>query len=132
MLLKRRSQRDAQKADDLTFKSFKPGYIFLFGIASTLSDLPTGLPLIGFVGEMIHIQPSPVLLLSLLSVYVLVYVSPLIVLYVAYHQVRQWADRLGVWLNRAVGYFNHYALPPLVLGCGIWLVADAIIWQFWK
>lgn len=124
---KKRSKHEPEMPQAISFKSLRPGYIFLFGVGSTLSDIPTGLPLIGFVGKMINSQPSPIELILLLSIYVLIYVSPLILLYVVYQRMQEKTYRLGVWFNQSILIFNRYALPPLVFACGAWLLADGMI-----
>lgn len=105
-------------------KSVNPSYLFLFGIVSTLSDLPTAFPLIGFVGKMVDLNPSFPFFLTLLLVYVLIYVAPLIALYVIFRTVRDKIQPFTQWFIVFIQKIMKYALPPLLVALGIWTMLD--------
>lgn len=107
-------------------KSVHPSYLFLFGIISTLSDLPTAFPLIGFIGKMVDFNTSIPAFLILLLVYVLIYVAPLIVLYVIFRTVKEKIQPLTRWIINFIHKFTQYALAPLLVGLGIWAILDGL------
>lgn len=117
----------AQPADPAAItgiKSVNPFYLFLFGIISTLSDLPTAFPLIGFIGKMIDFNPSILTLLILLLIYVLIYVAPLIALYVIFRSVKEKVQPFTEWFFNLIHKFTRYAFAPLLFGLGIWAILD--------
>jgi threonine/homoserine/homoserine lactone efflux protein len=105
-------------------KSVHPSYLFLFGIISTLSDLPTAFPLIGFIGKMVDFNPPFLTFFILLLVYVLIYVAPLIALYVIFRTVKEKIQPLTRWIINFIYKFTQYALAPLLVGLGIWVILD--------
>jgi cytochrome c biogenesis protein CcdA len=105
-------------------KSVHPSYLFLFGIISTLSDLPTAFPLIGFIGKMVDYNLSILAFLILLLVYVLIYVAPFIALYVIFRTVKEKIQPFTRWFINFIHKFTQYALAPLLVGLGIWAILD--------
>lgn len=116
----------ADPAAVMGIKSFHPSYLFLFGIVSTLSDLPTAFPLIGFIGKMVDFNPSTPTLHLLLLVYVLVYVAPLIALYVIFRTVKEKIQPFTRWFINFIHQFTQYGLAPLLVGLGIWAILDGL------
>lgn len=114
----------ADPAEVTGIKSVRPSYLFLFGIISTLSDLPTAFPLIGFIGKMIEFNPSILTFVGLLLIYVLIYVAPLIALYVIFRTVKEKIQPLTQWFINFIQKFTQHALAPLLIGLGIWSILD--------
>lgn len=127
MWLKNRRAGQNQPADPAAvtgIKSVHPTYLFLFGIISTLSDLPTAFPLIGFIGKMVDFNPSPLSFFGLLLIYVLIYVAPLIALYIIFRTVKEKIQPFTHWFINFIHKFTQYALAPLLVGLGIWAILD--------
>ncbi len=127
--LKNRKESHNQPVDPAAvtgIKSVKPTHLFVFGIISTLSDLPTAFPLIGFIGKMVDFNPSIPAFVVLLMVYVLIYVAPLIALYAIFRMVKEKIEPFTRWFIGFIHKFMQYALAPLLAGLGIWAIVDGI------
>jgi hypothetical protein len=127
--LKNRRTTPGQPADPtavMGIKSVHPSYLFLFGIISTLSDLPTAIPLIGFIGKMVDFNLSIPAFLILLLLYVLIYVAPLIALYVIFRTVKEQIQSFTKWFINFINKFTQYVLAPLLVGLGIWAILDGL------
>lgn len=126
---KRRKRKEVGTSltQGIGIRSLQPGYLFLFGIVSTLSDLPTALPLIGFIGRMVEFHPSSAILFLFLSLYVLLYVAPLIALYVVFKNVKEKLEVVTEWFHQAIVHFSQYALPPLMLVLGGWIMVIGVM-----
>lgn len=116
----------ADHAQSLGIRSLQPAYLFFFGVVSTFSDLPTAFPLIGFIGKMVEVHPSVAILLILLGVYVLIYVTPILILYLVFKVMREKMHQITDWLICFINWFTRYALPSLVAFLGAWLVFDGL------
>ncbi len=65
-------------------KSVKPVFLFLFGAANTIGDLPTAFPYLVFIAKIVEMKVSVRLVIPLLAIYCLIYILPLLVVYVLY------------------------------------------------
>ena len=110
----------------IEIKTLHPFGIFMFGVGSTISDLPTAFPLLILIGRLSETRPSMIDLLILLFLYVLIYVFPLILLYAIFLKTQQKMKALGVWFQKAIHAFNTYALFPLLILLGGWLIYDGL------
>lgn len=129
LFFKNRQQNKQQTGDpvnNINLKSLKPFPIFIFGIVSTISDLPTAFPLIGFIGKMIDSHSTPTTFFLFLIIYVFIYVAPLIILYVVFKKTKEKIKNITLWFNRVITNFNKYALPPLLVVIGAWIIFDGI------
>jgi cytochrome c biogenesis protein CcdA len=106
---------------------FHPLGLFVFGVGSTLSDLPTAFPLLALIGKLVEARIPLVAMLLILFLYVLIYVLPLIVLYAVYQKKREQTHRLAVWFQKSIVWFNRYLLPPLLMAAGAWILYDGWI-----
>lgn len=98
--------------------------LFIFGVGTTLNDLPTAFPLLALIGKLTEARLSLDVFLLILFLYVLIYVMPLIVLYAVYQKTREKTQRIGTWLQKSIVWFNRNLLPPIMMAAGAWIIYD--------
>ena len=101
-------------------KSVKPAFLFFFGAANTVGDLPTAFPLLIFIAKIVEAKVAFGAILLLLTLYCLIYIMPLLIIYGLYvanrkkmerliEKVRQKAAAIGEWASivfpAAIGVF---------------------------
>jgi cytochrome c biogenesis protein CcdA len=117
------AQTPAAKA--LNFKSVHPGFLFGLAFATTVKDFPTALPYFWFMGVAVKQDLQVGFVLFWLSIYCLIYISPMLLLYVSYSRYKSKFAKVEAWVQQATGKAIRYGLPGLALIAGIWLVYSA-------
>jgi Sap, sulfolipid-1-addressing protein len=103
-------------------KSLGIGAALAFGVASTLSDLPTALPLFVAAERLANVAlPRPVQA-ALMAGYVLLYVAPLVTLVVIRSRFAERSKQMFAKLQVGVDWAFRVLLPPLTA-----LVATALL-----
>jgi cytochrome c biogenesis protein CcdA len=103
---------------------------FLLGLAMTILEFPTALPYLAAIEQIARAKLDLFTIMSLLGIYNLVFVSPLIILvgiYVVFH--RQSATLLRR-INRSIAIWSPKILRSLLLGLGILLIVDSLAYSF--
>ncbi len=118
--------RQARLARPPAIRSLHPTSLFVFGVVTTLSDLPTAFPFIAFIGRMIEAQPSMATFAILLGVYVMIYVAPTLLLYGIFKVKREQMRPITRQLTRLNDGFARFVLPALVAALGIWLAVGGL------
>jgi cytochrome c biogenesis protein CcdA len=103
-----------------------PG-LFVLGVSSTLADLPTAIPYLGWIAFMNDKEFSLALILLFFTIYNLLYVLPLIILQLLYvrHQVsiERRTKKLHYWL----GFISRWSITIFAIAGGIWFCYDAVL-----
>ncbi|KAM3113272.1 GAP family protein [Phormidesmis sp. 146-33] len=99
---------------------------FLFGSAATLWDFPTALPYLAAIERIVRSRPDLLTTMSILAIYNLIFVLPLIVLLGLYICLGGHSINLMRRINRSIQKWGHRILRALLIGLGILLIADCI------
>jgi cytochrome c biogenesis protein CcdA len=103
---------------------------FLLGLAMTILESPTALPYLAAIEQIARAKLDLLTIISLLGLYNLVFVLPLIILvgiYIIFHP--QSATLLNR-INRSIKTWAPKILRALLLGLGILLIVDSLAYGF--
>lgn len=99
---------------------------FLFGSAATLWDFPTALPYLVAIERIVRSQFDLFTTMSILAIYNIIFVLPLIVLLGLYIYLGERSTNLMHRFNRSIQKWGPRILRVLLIGLGILLIADCI------
>lgn len=100
--------------------------LFLFGLGSTLSDLPTAFPLFGAIPIMVATEANFLGLLAWLALYSLIYVSPLILLLCFRLLAHERFESLSGRINRFMDWAIRRLIPACLAPLGAWATYEAL------
>ncbi len=105
---------------------------FLVGGAATLWDFPTALPYLAAIERIIAMKFDLLTTISILAIYNTIFVLPLIALLGIYLHFGDRSGNLISAINQSIQKWGHKILRVLLIGLGIFLVADAIVFLLGK
>lgn len=105
-------------------------HTFLFGSVATLWDFPTALPYLAAIERIVRSQFDTLTTISILAVYNLIFVLPLIVLLGIYISLGEQSIDLIHAIQRSMQKWGHKILRMLLVGLGLLLIADCIAYSF--
>ena len=103
-------------------KSVAPGALILFGIGATIAELTSALPYFAFLAVLLQFE------LSLLEVTVLllIYKSPLMVLYFVYRKAQDKFDRFYTFIKKYLTKWSNVLMPAFTGVLGLILVFHSL------
>jgi hypothetical protein len=104
--------------------------IFLFAIASTLSDLPTAIPYFVALDIIAHGDSGIIKKIGLLSLYNLIYIGPLALLLIIKMSADERVPAVFLKIRQGIEWSFAKLLPPLIALFGMYLLASGL-WMFW-
>jgi cytochrome c biogenesis protein CcdA len=111
-------------------KKLTPDRTFLLGMAMTILEFPTALPYLAAIEQIARAKLDLFTIMSLLGLYNLVFVSPLIMLGVIYILFQQQSAILLHRINRSIAIWSPKILRLLLLALGILLTIDSLAYSF--
>jgi cytochrome c biogenesis protein CcdA len=103
---------------------------FLLGMAMTILEFPTALPYLAAIEQIARAKLDLLTIMSILGLYNLVFVLPLIILVWIYVLFHQQSARLLPRINRAIAIWSPKILRALLLGLGTLLIVDSLAFIF--
>lgn len=107
--------------------SFSPKALVLLGVGATVSELATALPYFAFIGWLMNQSFSAVLVIGLMVIYNIIYMSPLMLMYVVYRTQEAKFDRFYHWIQLKMFQWKKVLIPVILLCLGVYL-----FWQSWN
>ena len=111
-------------------KSVNPVFLFFFGAANTIGDLPTAFPYLMFIAKIVEAKLSIGLVLLLLVFYCLVYIMPLLIIYVLYAFNKKKLERLIEKLQRKAAAIGEWATIVFPAAIGVFFSIHGCICLF--
>jgi cytochrome c biogenesis protein CcdA len=103
---------------------------FLLGMAMTILEFPTALPYLAAIEQIARAKLDLLTIMSILGLYNLVFVLPLIILVCIYVLFHRQSAILLPRINLAIAIWSPKILRALLLGLGILLIVDSIAFIF--
>ena len=101
--------------------------IFVFAIASTLSDLPTAIPYFAALDIIAHSDNGGIEKICLLLLYNLIFISPLVLLLAIKLSAGETVPGYFMKIRHGVEWCFAKLLPPLIAVFGLYLLANGIM-----
>ena len=101
---------------------------FLLGMSVTVLELPTALPYFAAIEQIARANLDLLSIISILVLYNLIFVLPpiaLVVIYLFFHR-QTFVLPLLQRINRSIAIYSPHILRFLLLGLGIFLIADSL------
>jgi len=101
---------------------------FLLGMSVTILVFPTALPYFAAIEQIVRANLDLLSTMSILALYNLIFVLPpiaLIVIYLFFHR-QSFALTLLQRINRSIAIYSPHIIRSLILGLGIFLIADSL------
>ena len=111
-------------------KNLKPTYTFLLGLGVTIWEFPTALPYLAALERVIQARLDLLSSISVLGLYNVLFVLPLIVLLGIYIVFQESAAALLQAINRSINKFAPKILRVILIGLGAVLIIDCIAYLF--
>jgi cytochrome c biogenesis protein CcdA len=111
-------------------KKLTIGRTFLLGLAMTILESPTALPYLAAIEQIARAKLDLFTLMSLLGLYNLVFVLPLIMLVGIYIIFQPQSAMLLNHINLSISIWAPKILRALLLGLGILLIVDSLAYSF--
>jgi cytochrome c biogenesis protein CcdA len=103
---------------------------FLLGMAMTILEFPTALPYLAAIEQIARAKLDLLTIASILGLYNLIFILPLIILICIYVLFHRQSARLLPRINRAIAIWSPKILRALLLGLGILLIVDSLAFIF--
>jgi cytochrome c biogenesis protein CcdA len=103
---------------------------FLLGMSVTILEFPTALPYFAAIEQIVRANLDLLSTMSILALYNLIFVLPpiaLIVIYLFFHR-QSFALSLIQRINRSITVYSPHIIRFLILGLGIFLIADSLVY----
>ncbi len=107
-------------------KNLKPTYTFLLGLGVTIWEFPTALPYLAALERVIQARLDLLSIMSVLGLYNVLFVLPLVVLLGIYIVFQESAAALLNAINRSINRFAPKILRVILIGLGTVLIIDCI------
>lgn len=121
---KEQNQKDYMAA---VVKMVNPLALIVLAISSTLMDIPTAIPYFGFVGIVSSSNPNILTAVILFSLYCLVYVMPMIILYSIFAFIQgDRFNKIEATFRNAINKASEYLLPITFLLISALLFGDGL------
>lgn len=111
-------------------KNLKLTYTFLLGLGVTIWEFPTALPYLAALERVIQARLDLLSLMSVLSLYNVLFVLPLVILLGIYILFQESAVPLLNAINRSINKFAPKILRVILIGLGAILIIDCIAYLF--
>jgi cytochrome c biogenesis protein CcdA len=104
------------------FKSLKPFNTFILGLAIAFAEAPTALPYLGAIEQIVRANLSFYQIVSILTIYNLVFVLPLIILLLIYTLLQQRAITVLNSIQHSVNQWFAKLMPVVLIIFGLILI----------
>lgn len=128
-LIKRIIKKEPTKKDYMAavVKMVNPAALVFLSVSSTLMDIPTAIPYFGFIGILSNSGTILFVSLVLFIVYCLIYVLPMIILYLMFTLIQgERFNRIESGFKNFINTVSEYLLPIILLILGVLLVVDGM------
>jgi cytochrome c biogenesis protein CcdA len=103
---------------------------FLLGLGVTIWEFPTALPYLAAIEQIVRARLDLFTTMSVLALYNLIFILPLIVLVIIYSLFQQQSASLLDRINRSIATWSPKILRVLIIGLGIILIVDSLAYSF--
>lgn len=108
-------------------KMVNPSALVILAVSSTLMDIPTAIPYFGFIGILTNSGTSLLLSIFLFIVYCLIYVLPMIILYLMFTLIQgERFNRIESGFRSFINTVSEYLLPVILLALGVLLIVHGV------
>lgn len=121
--------RSADKAPSAP-KSVKPLFLLFFGAVNTVGDLPTAIPYLVFIAKLIETKVPIGAVVLLILLYCLIYVLPLIIIYVLYVFCKQKMERVLDKAKKIMTAVSEWAVIVFPAALGIFIAVRGTVRLF--
>lgn len=128
-LINRIIKKEPSKNDYMAavVKMVNPSALVILAVSSTLMDIPTAIPYFGFIGILTNSGTSLSLSIFLFIVYCLIYVLPMIILYLMFTLIQgERFNRIESGFRSFINTVSEYLLPVILLVLGVLLIVDGV------
>ena len=108
-------------------KSVNPVFLFFFGAANTIGDLPTAFPYLAFIAKIVEEKLAIGAVLLSLVLYCLVYILPLLVIYGLYSYNKKKMEHLIEKVQQKTASIGEWAAIALPAAAGLFFVIHGCI-----
>ncbi len=107
-------------------KSVSPAALITLGVGATISELTTALPYFAFLAILFNYHLTFLEITVILTVYNIIYTSPLLILYLIYRKARNKFDYLYNIIKRQIAKWSDILVPALAGVIGVFLVYHSL------
>lgn len=105
-----------------------PIALILLGVGATISELATALPYFAFIGWLMNQHFSMVMVIGLMVIYNVVYMSPLMLMYVVYRTQEARFDQFYHWIQIKMVQWKKVLIPVVLIAVAVFLAYQS--WHF--
>lgn len=121
-------RRTKEEEVKVTIKgSVSPLALVLLGIGATISELATALPYFAFIGWLMNQSFSYWAVIGLMVIYNLIYMGPLMIMYVVYRTQEARFDQFYHWIQIKMIQWKKVLVPVILISVILFL-----FWQSWN
>lgn len=121
-------RRTKEEEVKVTIKgSVSPLAVVLLGIGATISELATALPYFAFIGWLMNQSFSYWTVIGLMVIYNLIYMGPLMIMYVVYRTQEARFDQFYHWIQIKMIQWKKVLVPVILISVILFL-----FWQSWN
>lgn len=121
-------RRTKEEEVKVTIKgSVSPLALVLLGIGATISELATALPYFAFIGWLMNQSFSYWTVIGLMVIYNLIYMGPLMIMYVVYRTQEARFDQFYHWIQIKMIQWKKVLVPVILISVILFL-----FWQSWN
>lgn len=121
-------RRTKEEEVKVTIKgSVSPLALVLLGIGATISELATALPYFAFIGWLMNQSFSSWTVIGLMVIYNLIYMGPLMIMYVVYRTQEARFDQFYHWIQIKMIQWKKVLVPVILISVILFL-----FWQSWN
>ena len=121
-------RRTKEEEVKVTIKgSVSPLALVLLGIGATISELATALPYFAFIGWLMNQSFSSWMVIGLMVIYNLIYMGPLMIMYVVYRTQEARFDQFYHWIQIKMIQWKKVLVPVILISVILFL-----FWQSWN
>jgi cytochrome c biogenesis protein CcdA len=121
-----RKKEDVEDVNIIKIGNVNPKAIIGLSIISTLGDSPTAIPYIAFISNLLGKQLSLSNVVLLLAVYCLIYILPMLILYLSYKKLKDRFEIIEAKTKNLINKLSVYSIPVMAYAGGIWILIKAI------
>lgn len=120
------SERAEEETARKKIKSVKPAALVLLGVGATIAELTTAMPYYAFLLYLFRFHLSFVQITLLLVTYNVIYMLPLIVMYIVYIAARKYFDRFYLFCKKMLSKASVFLVPLTEAVCGVFCLVWGI------
>jgi cytochrome c biogenesis protein CcdA len=102
-------------------KHIKPVYLFFLGASNTIFDLPTGVPYLLFIAQIVEAKLTIGKVLFLFTFYNLIYILPLVALFILHLLLKEKAEKITEKIKTKIAFLSGWAAIIIPIALGVFL-----------